>query len=415
MANFENKTIKDIFNTLNAKYTALRAKHKDTTPLLEKATVKSIFYAFAASLGSIWQQSVWIYKQCFPQTCGLPALKFWGNLVGVDYKDGVSANLSIQLDEVTAASLSSGTVYKDLETGLIFKTVSQVAAENGIIITSVECTTSGTVGNIPVGTVLNIANPLDGIPSTATVIDITITGTEDEEVEDYRKRVLFKFRNKSQCGSILDYFVWATEVSGIVDAFVYVLNSGIVKIFVVAAGSGKDRSPSGTLNPNPFPLWEDGQFKEFEGTGQMLAVANAIEGSEPGVHDRRPAKAYVELSAANYDGFQVELTGFSGSDSYYDAIKDAIVEYLDDKRPHIIALNYSESNARINKQQLSAAITGVIDNETFQNIILRNAGGESVDEAKLGIGALAYLEKLTINGTIHYTETEDETEETGNE
>lgn len=413
MANFENKTIKDIFNTLNAKYTALRAKHQDTTPLLEKATVKSIFYAFSASLGSIWQQSVWIYKQCFPQTCGLPALKFWGNLIGVDYKDGVSANLSIQLDEVSAPSLSSGTVYKDLESGLIFKTVSQVAAENGQIITSVQCTTPGTVGNIPVGTVLNIANPLDGIPSTATVKEVTITGTEDEEVEDYRKRVLFKFRNKSQCGSILDYFVWATEVSGIVDAFVYVLNSGIVKIFIVAAGSGKDRSPSGTLNPNPFPLWVDGQFTEFEGSGQMLSVAYAIEGSEPGVHDRRPAKAYIELSAPNYTGFQVELTGFSGSDSYYDDIKDAIVEYLDDKKPHIIALNYSASNAKINKQQLSAAITGVIDNETFQNIVLRNENNESVDEATLGIGALAYLDKLTINGNVHYTaepETDEETD-----
>lgn len=408
MANYENKTISDIFKNLNAKYTALRAKFKDTTPLLEKAVVKSIFYAFSASLGSIWQQSVWIYKQCFPQSCGLPALKFWGNLIGVDYKDGVAANLSIQLDEVTAPALSAGTVYKDLESGLIFKTVSQVAAEDGKIITSVACTTSGPVGNIPVGTVLNIANPLDGIPATATVKEITIEGTEDEEVEDYRKRVLFKFRNKSQCGSILDYFIWATEVPGIIDAFVYVLNSGIVKVFAVASGSGKDRSPSGTLNPNPFPKWEDGQFTPLSGSGQMLAVANSIEGSEPGIHDRRPAKAYVEISGPNYSGFYIELIGFSGTSSYNEAIKDALVEYLDERRPHIIALNYSKSNARINKQQLSAACTGVIDNETFTNIVMRNDAGENIDEATLGIGCLAYLAELKINGNVVYTPDDEE-------
>lgn len=399
MANYENKRISDIFSNLSAKYKALRAKYKDTTPLLEKAVVNSIFYAFSAVLGSIWQQSVWIYKQCFPQTCAQPALKFWGNLVGVDYKYGVAANLSIKLTEVTAPSLSAGTIYKDLTSGLIYKTVSQVAAENGEIIATVECTTSGEVGNIPVGTELKIANPLDGIPANAIVEEITITGTEDEEVEDYRKRVLFKFRNKSQCGSILDYFTWTTEVPGIVDAFVYVLNSGIVKVFIVASGSGKNRTPSGELTPNPFPVWVDGQFTPLEGSGQMLAVANSIEGSEPGIHDRRPAKAYVELSGANYSGFSIELTGFSGNiDNYKDAIKDAIIEYLDVKRPHIIALNYNESNARINKQQLSYTVTGVIDNETFIDIILRDDDGRSIDEATLGIGCLAYLKGLTING-----------------
>lgn len=398
MANYENKTIGDIFKILNAKYTALRAKFKDTTPLLEKATVKSIFYAFSASLGIVWQQSVWIYKQCFPQTCGLPALKFWGNLIGVDYKDGVSANLSIQLDDVTAGALSSGTIYKDLESGLIYKTVSQVPAENGKIITTVQCTTPGTVGNIPVGTVLNIANPLDGIPSTATVIDITITGTEDEEVEDYRKRVLFRFRNKAQGGSAVDYFIWATEVSGIVDAFPYVLTEGIISLYLVASGSGLNRTPSGSVSPNPFAKWVDGQFVALTGSGQMLAVANSIEGSAPGVHDRRPMNVRVNLLAPNYTPFKVEITGLTDT-SYNESIKNALISYFDSKKPNLIVLDYGEADAKINKQQISSAVTDVIETETFTTITLKDASDNSIDETTLGIGCLSYLSSLKINGT----------------
>ncbi|MCD7879031.1 MAG: baseplate J/gp47 family protein [Candidatus Gastranaerophilales bacterium] len=109
---------------------------------------------------------VWVYKQCFAQTAELTALKFWGNLIGVDYKDGQTANVSITLTDVTTEYLAAGTVYKDLTTGLIFKTISQAAAEENTIVAIAECTTSGTAGNLAVGTVLNIANPLDGIPTS---------------------------------------------------------------------------------------------------------------------------------------------------------------------------------------------------------------------------------------------------------
>lgn len=397
MANFETKTIKQIYDGIIAKYTTLRNKYGDTAPLLEKAAVRSIAYAFAGVAGTLWQLSTWIYKQCFPQTCGLEALKFWGNLVGTNYKDGGASSLTIVLSDVTAQSLSAGTIYKHLKSGLIFKTISAVNAEDGTITATAQCTTSGEVGNLSPGEELNIANPYDGIPSTATIQDIAVKGTEDEKTEDYRKRVLYKFRNKSQCGSPLDYYVWATEVSGIIDALPYVLKSGVIKLFLVATGSGKDRTPSGTLSPNPFPIWEDGQFKPLEGSGQMLAVANAIEGSSPGVHDRRPAKATVELSIPIYTGFKVEITGLTDT-SYNDAIKNALISVLDEKRPQLVVLDYGLSNAKINKIQLSSACTGVIDSETFTTFILKDSSDKSIDETTLGIGSLAYLSKLTING-----------------
>jgi uncharacterized phage protein gp47/JayE len=283
VANFTTKTIKEIYNAFIAKYTVLRAKYGDNSPLLDKSFIKSLGYALSGVIATNWQLAIWIYKQCFPQTCCLEVLKLWGSLIGVDYNDGQSANLTIKLSKVTASYLLSGTIYKNLSTGLIYKTISQVNAEDGEIITTVQCTTSGEVGNVPVGTILNIANPLDGIPSTAEVTEVKIEGSEDEETETYRKRVLYGFKNKSESGSPVDYYNWALEVSGIVDAFPYLLNEGILTLYLVASGSGKDRTPTGDLKPNPFPNWIDGNFQEFEGSGQLLQVAQAIEGTEIGV------------------------------------------------------------------------------------------------------------------------------------
>lgn len=402
MANFTTKTIKEIFDSFMAKYTVLRSKYGDPTPLLEKAFIKTLGYAIAGVLATIWQLAVWIYKQIFPQTCELPALKFWGGLIGVDYNYGQSTNLTVTLQNVGASYLVSGTVYKDLNSGLIYKTISQVNAENGKIITTVECTISGKVGNIPVGTVLNIANPLDGIPSTATVTEIKIEGTEDEEVEHYRKRVLYRFKNKAQGGSAIDYYLWATEVSGIVDALPYIISDGIVSLYLISDGSGLNRNPSGSLTPNPFPKWQEGQFVEFTGSGQMLAVANSIEGSSESKHDRRPMNARVQLLKPNYVSFSVEIVGITSTD-YNSKITEILIQKLDSKRPNLVVLNYPASNAKVNRLQLSGEINNAIGEETFVDFVLKNSQGEPIDEAILGIGQLAYLSSLKINNSIIYT------------
>lgn len=325
MANFTTKTIKEIYDGFISKYTIMRSKYGDTTPLLEKSFVKSLGYAISGIAGSLWQLSVWIYKQCFPQTCGLDVLKFWGSLIGVDYNEGQTTNIVIKLSDVSAASLNAGTIFKDLNSGNVYRTISQANAADGVILATAECTKPGTVGNIPVETVLNIANPLDGIPSTGIVNSISIEGTEDEEVEAYRKRVLYRFRNKAQGGSAVDYYLWATEVPGIIEALPYIISDGIINLYLITDGSGLNRSPSGTLNPNPFPKWDGGQFVNFTGSGQMLAVAKSIEGTADGVHDRRPMNARVKLLKPEYVAFSVEIQGITSTE-FNQKIKEALIQ-----------------------------------------------------------------------------------------
>lgn len=403
MANFESKNIKEIHDDVIARYKALRNKYGDNITLLEKGTVNSLAWAFAGVAATLWVYGLWIYQQCFPQTCGLIVLKLWGALVGVEYKNGQKSNLQIKLTNVTATYLSTQTVYRELTKGLTFKTISQAPNENGEITATVECTQTGPAGNLEIGTELTIANPINGIPEKAEVTSVVILGTNDEETETYRARVLQKFRNKAQSGSPLDYYTWGMEVDGIIDILPYILTEGVVTLFPVAAGSGKERTPSGYLTPNPFPEWENGNFKEFEGSGQMLALAYAITGSERGIHDRRPAMATVDLrESAIYTPFTVEITGLNDI-SFSEAIKNALTEILDKKRPNIVVLNYSVSNAKINTQELSAACIGALEGETFATFLLKDGDGAVISETTLGVGCLPYLDKLYINGNLYYS------------
>lgn len=397
MANFTTKTIKEIFDSFMSQYTVLRSKYGDTSPLLQKSFIKTIGYAIAGVAATLWQLSVWIYKQIFPQTCELPALKFWGSLIGVEYNQGQSANLTILLNKVTASYLVSGTIYKDLNSGLIYKTISQANAENGQILTTVQCTSSGSIGNLPIDTVLNIANPIDGIPSTAIVTELKIEGSEDEEVESYRKRVLQGFKKQSRGGAALDYYNWAMEVQGIVDVLPYVLEEGTITLYLIGEGSGNNRNPSGTITPNPFPEWIDDNISELKGSGDFLAVANSIEGDKIGVHNRRPLNAKVKLLSPIYKGFSISITDLTDQ-TFNNQIKNILIENFDKKRPNIRILNYSSNNARINLYDITSVIKDVIGEESFSSISLK-MNNQSITEYILGVGELAYLAELNINGT----------------
>lgn len=396
---FEFKTIKDVYNNIITKYQTLLEDNEKTSPILPVAVIKTLAAAFSGETFILWQYAKWIQTQCFPQTATwLPALKMWGSLVGVEFKTGQKTVLELELSGVTASFLSGQTVYKDLSSGCIYKTLSQVQNSGGEITVNAQCTESGENSVLSVGTILQIANPIDGIPQTATVTNIIVNGSMDEDKDDYKTRYLYRYRNKPQGGSPVDYYIWATEADGISFAMVYVFKEGIVTVIPVTDGSGFNRSPSGFVSPNPFPIWDKGNFTELTGEGQMLEVAQKIEGSEIGKHDRRPATAVVEIENIIYHCYQVEIKGLSDI-SFINGIKQTIINFLDTRRPHIIALNTDENLAKINSFTLTSIIQNVIGNATMQSFILKEQNGEIITgDSVLAVKELACLSSLTING-----------------
>lgn len=402
MAGYKKKTLKKIQSDIISDYTTRIKKETGIdAPLLPKAVVRSIAWAVAGVASMFQNYLAWLYLQILPQTCSLPILQMWGSLLDVEYKKGTSTTLQLEIDNVSANVIVSGTLWKSNKNGVVYSSVSSVYPDNGVAILSAEAKTTGPTGNLDQGAELNITNPFDGIPDKATVKAVLVTGSNDEDVEEYRRRVLIAFRRKAQGGSLVDYFLWGTGVSGVADIFPYVLESGIITLYVVAVGSGNGRTPTGYVLPNPFPEWELGNIKEMSGSGLIYQVALAINGTEDQQNTRRPAGAIVKLAQPNYMGYKVEINELTpATNDINSKIKAAIVKYLDARKPNILALGYTKQDATINASKLNAAVQNAIEvyGGTYNSFVLKNSSGTAINEEILGIGCLAYLEKLKING-----------------
>lgn len=396
---FTRPTVQELYNTIIADYSSRTGQ---TVPLFKRAVVKSFAYALAGVISLLWNFATWQYLQIFLVTCELEALERWGNLVGIKYRQGSKAILQLTLTNVQLGTIQAGTVWKSLSNGLVYTSLPSKVVTGSTVTLNVECTTSGSIGNLLNDEVLHLTNPIIGLPETAMVTDTLSLGTEDEELENYRTRVLQRYQRQPQGGSAIDYYNWATEVNGIVDCLPYVLNNGVVTLYLIANGSGLNRTPSGELSPTQFPQWQQGQMLELDGSGQFLAVAKAINGSGEGNNDRRPLNTPVELKAPVYTQYKIEINGLSPfNDELNHSIKQALITELDHKKPHLKALGYTVNQATINSNQLSAIVQNLISSVdgAFTSFSLKNSNNETILTDVLGVGCLAYLGELKINNS----------------
>jgi uncharacterized phage protein gp47/JayE len=97
----------------------------------------------------------------------------------------------------------------------------------------VECTQAGIIGNVPDGTINLVAQA--GFDSV-TNSQLVTAGTEDEDEEIYRGRILERKRNPVRGGTASDYKIWAESVEGVVTALVLPRNRGNGTVDIVITG-----------------------------------------------------------------------------------------------------------------------------------------------------------------------------------
>ena len=125
MSGFKKKTLKEIHADIVNEYTTrLRRLNNKNSPLLPKAAVHSFAWAVAGVSVMKWNFLSWVYSQILPQYCGPEMLKLWGSLLGLEYKNGVSTTLQVEIQNVTASNIIAGTLWKSLKNGVVYKSLS---------------------------------------------------------------------------------------------------------------------------------------------------------------------------------------------------------------------------------------------------------------------------------------------------
>lgn len=274
-----------------------------SVPVLPKAFVRVLAVVLAGGRHLVYRFGRWIYKQIFPQLADAEALLRIGTRYNIIRTSAVRARLTATATGDEDTEIPAGALWVGAGNGLTYEQTADATIASGTATITAECLTAGADGNLEAAETLALATPIAGLDSEATVASTVVTGVDQEDIEDYRTRVLQRMQNQPQGGAAPDYIGWAREVAGIVKAFAFRTAAGYVTVYPLQAVTGADRVP------------ETAKIEEVED------YLNSVE--------RRPLCANVLAEAMTELEVDITITGLSPNDATTKArIQSAIETWL---------------------------------------------------------------------------------------
>lgn len=383
MAKLDTPSVRGLYDAFIADY---ENRTGQRTTLLKSAFIRLLAWPFAGLTVLNYRHGNWIYFQMFIATCDEEALRMYGERVDITIGTGAYAQGTVQLTSVTALSIPAGAQFISPD-GNVFQSSTDSDVVDGVANVAVKAQDTGSNYELNIGDEMLLSSPISGVPDTGYVTNVSVEGEDDEALEAYRLRVQNRYRRQPQGGSPHDYYLWATEVDAIVDAYPYVFDAGVVHVYPVEEGSGYERVPSST---------------------KILEVIDHITRSpDSDVDDRQPVQSTLIVTAPNVRYYDVTITGLTNSANTAENradMKDSIINYLDSKKPNIPALDYTEADATVSNAAVSAAAMEVLDASSnsgaFSTIDVKVNGVSTGGKNILPTGTIAVLGTLRINGTI---------------
>lgn len=190
----------------------------------------------ASAVEGLYQHQAWIVRQIFPDTADTEYLELHAAVRGLTRKRAVSASGLIRFTGIPGTMVPSG------QSGTVNKQSYITTADSTLDATGkadipAAAAVSGTAGNQPAGTIIQLSAIPAGIDSQATIIDMT-GGTEQESDSELLARLLELIRRPPAGGNKYDYRRWAMNIPGVTAAYVYPLRRGLGTVDVVITAAG---------------------------------------------------------------------------------------------------------------------------------------------------------------------------------
>lgn len=181
----------------------------------------------AAVVGQSHEQNGYIeygLRQSTVLYCDNENLDLHGAIWSVPRQIPTMATGTITITGTNGTVIPTATVFQT-STGYQYQSTASATIAAGSATVSVKALAAGTIYNQPVGIVLSLVNSLAGANSTATVVLIS-GGTDVENDDQYRARILSRIATPPQGGCKSDYINWALSQSGVTRAWCYPLEGG---------------------------------------------------------------------------------------------------------------------------------------------------------------------------------------------
>ncbi|MFH5923854.1 baseplate J/gp47 family protein [Roseomonas xinghualingensis] len=275
-------------------------------PLLRASPLAILSKVLAGLVHGVYGYLDWIALQSNPFTATGAFLVAWGALVGIYRKTEATAAGSVTFLGAPGSLLPEGTRLARASDGLSYRTTALgTVGADGTATVPIEADEAGAVGNALAGAEVALVGALSGVTSTGTMA--TAAGGADAETEeDFRARVLERYAEPPQGGSLADYVRWAKEVPGVTRAWSSSMGDGTVVVHVML-----DEARAGA---DGFPQGSDGvaadEPRGTTATGDQLLVADHLALLRPAtalVYVAAPSAQPVPVVIADLDADSAEI------------------------------------------------------------------------------------------------------------
>ncbi|EGT3734778.1 TPA: baseplate J/gp47 family protein [Clostridioides difficile] len=175
----------------------------------------------------------------FPQTSYGTYLEWLGECKGVFKNQPTKATGVITFTGMQGTIITKGTIVTTVATdekqSIEFELLeTKTIGENETVDIKAECKESGTIGNVSKGSISVLLGSISGVKSVTNKEDFR-GGTDIEDEEHFRERVLVAEQEDKLSGASSDYIRWAKEVDGV--GYAYVVSewagAGTVKVLIL--------------------------------------------------------------------------------------------------------------------------------------------------------------------------------------
>jgi uncharacterized phage protein gp47/JayE len=199
----------------------LESRLGQTTPLYELSFLRVLSKLLAMNDKALYLFAVERALQNFVLKANKTTLLEIGYEHGVTYSPAEKAAVYVSVDTTVGVTIPAGVYFTGDLNGKKFYNDYAVTATGAYAVLLLVSGEAGAEANIDVAGTLTIGTPITGVGSTATVTSVSNVGTDEEETESYRQRVLFKIRSVLGGGNAADYKVWGEGVAGVEKVFPY--------------------------------------------------------------------------------------------------------------------------------------------------------------------------------------------------
>ncbi len=309
----------------------IEIKVNQTVPILPLAFTKVLASAIAGFIYLNYQATLWVYKQIFPASSDYFNLVLLGAIVDIEPTEAVQAVLLCDIPG-TGAQVNAGTLFVGTN-NITYQVTTNTPIVTGMAL-NVPCLaltslTSGEIGNLGAGEILDIVNTDLNLTGTAEVASTQTTGADEESRESFSARVGLRYRTRFIAGTPGGYALYGLETPH----FIWV-------------GPYADSVLPGVVNVYGRV---DNQTDGIPTTAQLATLKSYLSfDPDTGLETRRPISDTLNTLPITSKEFDLAIYVHDSNSELNAQIEDAVNDYIATLEPYIIGVSGTRKDVLTN-------------------------------------------------------------------